>query len=321
MPVIASSYQAPRFLRNGHVHTIYPALFRIVSNVVYRRERFVMADGDFMDLDWSRVGGTRVVIVAHGLEGSSRRSYVRGMVRAFNRRGWDAVALNFRGCSGEPNRLLRFYHSGVSEDLWEVAQHVAVSGYERVDLVGFSLGGNVTLKLLGELGDQGPDWLGGGVGVSVPCDLRSSSELMGSSANRLYMGRFIRDLHRKIRLKQVQFPGQLDDSNYGAIRTFRHFDDRYTAPLHGFRDAEDYWEQSSCRRFLDRIRRPSLLLNAADDPFLAERCFPTELAAGHRWVHLEVPDHGGHVGFVGSGEFSGEFYSERRTFEFISGCG
>ncbi|HAM70156.1 MAG TPA: alpha/beta hydrolase, partial [Verrucomicrobiales bacterium] len=238
-------------------------------------------------------------------------------VRAFNRRGWDAVAWNCRGCSGEPNRLVRFYHSGSSDDLLAVATHVAgITGHPLL-LVGFSLGGNMTLKLMGELGEGAPPWLTGGVAVSVPCDLRASGEVMAQAANRIYMQRFLGDLREKIRTKQARFPGPLlDDTGYEELRSFRDFDNRYTAPLHGFRDAEDYWARCSSRFFHDRIRRPALLLNSEDDPFLAPECFPREVAAHHPWFHLEVTVHGGHVGFVGGGLEPGEYYSERRAIEF-----
>jgi uncharacterized protein len=321
VPVILSAYRAPWFLHNGHAHTIYPALRRRITGVRYERERLELDDGDFLDLDWSRAGGPSVVLIAHGLEGSAEGTYMKGMVRAFNRRGWDAVALNFRGCSGESNRLARFYHSGATEDLWQVTEHVARQGYRGVALVGFSLGGNVTLKLLGELGGGVPAWLLGGVAISVPCDLKASAEVMARPVNRAYMKRFLRDLHAKLRAKQKRFPKELDDSGYGKIRGFREFDDRYTAPLHGFRDAEDYWARCSARFFLAPIRRPTLLLSAADDPFLAPECFPREIAGSHEWLHLEVPAHGGHVGFAGGGLRRDEYFSERRALEFLGADG
>ena len=317
MPLVQSAYVAPWLLRNGHLQTIYPAVCRRVEGVAYQRERLELSDGDFVDLDWSRVGGRSAVIVSHGLEGSSQGNYVQGMVCAFNRRGWDAAALNFRGCSGEPNRLARFYHSGATEDLWHTARHVAGKGYERVALLGFSLGGNVTLKLLGELGESVPAWLIGGVGISVPCDLKSSAEAMARPINRPYMRRFLIDLRAKLRAKQSRYPKELDDSRYEALRSFRDFDDRYTAPLHGFRDAEDYWARCSSRFFLESIRCRTLLLNAADDPFLAPECFPRELSTSHDW-DLEVPRHGGHVGFVGQGLRPDECFSERRALEFLA---
>ena len=318
VPVISSAYEAPWYLRNGHTHTVYPALRRRVDGLVYSRERLELEDGDFLDLDWSRVGGAGTALIAHGLEGSAQAGYVKGMARAFNRRGWNAVALNFRSCSGEPNRLLRLYHSGVSDDLHRAAAHVArAAGGGPVALVGFSLGGNVVLKLLGELGGEAPAWLAGGVAISVPCHLKASAVVMARPINRPYMKRFLGDLRSKLQAKIQQYPGRLSEEGYEEIESFRQFDDRYTAPLHGFRDAEDYWARCSAVFLLDRIRRPALLLNSEDDPFLASECFPAELAARQEWFHLEVPRHGGHVGFVGKGLRPDEYYSERRALEFF----
>ncbi len=317
MPVIPSSYRAPWWLRNGHVHTVYASLRRRVRGIRYERERLELDDGDFLDLDWARVADARgVVVVSHGLEGSSAAAYVKGMARAFNRRGWDAVAWNQRGCSGEPNRLPRLYHSGVSDDLGRVAGHAAAKGYRRVGLVGFSLGGNVTLKLAGELGGRVPPWLVGVVGISVPVDLAGSSAAMARPANRIYMAQFLRRLRGKIRAKQAGFPGLFDDGGFGRIRTFREFDGRYTAPLHGFGGAEDYWERAGAGRVLGDIRLPALLLNAHDDPFLSPGCFPGTLAGGHEFLHGEFPEHGGHVGFMGGGERA-ESFMERRAVEFL----
>lgn len=317
MPLVESTYQAPLLLRNGHAHTVYPHLKRSVPEVRYTRERLELDDGDFLDLDWSPVGSAKCLVVSHGLEGSSEAVYARGMVRAFNRRGWDAVAWNFRGCSGEVNRNFRLYHSGATDDLDRVVRRTAEQGYGQIAVLGFSLGGNLTLKWLGECGASVPAWLTGGVAISTPCDLRSSAEVMARPFNQPYMARFLADLRDKVRRKQAQFPGRIDDAGYETIRSFREFDDRYTAPIHGFRDAEDYWAQASSRFYLERIRVPVLLLNAKDDPFLSPECFPAELAAASPWLHLEAPARGGHVGFVGNGLRDDEYYGERRALEFL----
>ena len=277
-----------------------------------------MDDGDFLDLDWSRIGKTRqAVVVSHGLEGTSDATYVKGMVRAFNRRGWDAVAWNQRGCSGEPNRLLRLYHSGVSDDLLRVAKRVAALGYVRIGLVGFSLGGNVTLKLAGELGTEVPAWLTGAVGISVPVDLAGSAAAMAGWSSRIYMDRFLVSLRGKLRAKQAKFPELLDDTGYHRVRTFRDFDGRYTAPIHGFDGAQDYWAKCSSLRVLEQVRVPTLLLSAMDDPFLSPGCFPVALARTSAFLHLEGSNRGGHVGFWGSGAEPDETYAERRAVEFL----
>jgi uncharacterized protein len=319
MPVVTPSrYQPAWFLRNGHVQSIVPTLFRRVDDVDYQRQRIATPDDDFLDLDYSRVGATRVAVVSHGLEGGSKRPYVLGMVRALNRCGWDAVAWNFRGCSGEPNRQLRFYHSGDTPDLHTVITHTLTSRqYSQMVLIGFSLGGNITLKYLGEREASIAPQIVAAVAFSVPCDLASAAQAMGRPANVLYMKRFLRMLHGKIRLKMTRFPGAIDDHGYRTIRTFQQFDQRYTAPLNGFQSAEDYWQKASCLPFLAGITIPTLLVNAADDPFLSSACFPIEIARNHRHLLLEIPPSGGHVGFMGCSQ-NGEYWTETRTVEFLA---
>lgn len=200
-----------------------------------------------------------------------------------------------------------------------MVDHVlATDRWPTVALVGFSLGGNQTLKYLGEKSDEIDPRVAGAVTFSVPCDLAASSVRLGEWQNRIYMARFMRTLREKVRRKEKLYPGELELTGLDAMRTFRQFDDRYTAPLHGFRDAADYWEQCGSIRYVDTIRVPALLVNAADDPFLAGRCFPREEAQRHDHFHLEVPRHGGHVGFIARG---GEYYSERRAAEFLEACG
>jgi predicted alpha/beta-fold hydrolase len=317
MPLAPTTYAPPLGFRNPHLQTIVAGRLRRVRGVRYERERIETPDGDFLDLDASRVGADRAVVISHGLEGSADRAYVRGMARALNRHSWDALAWNLRGCSGEPNRRLRLYHSGATEDLDAVVQHVRAD-YDRVALVGFSLGGNITLKYLGERGDAVDPRVRRAVALSVPVDLAASSVALARWENALYMRYFLRSLRRKVRAKAQQFPGEVSTDGLGRIRDFRGFDDRYTAPLHGFADADDYWRRSSSEPFLGAIRVPTLLVNAADDPFLTPACYPTEIArqSDHFW--LETPAHGGHVGFVTFGR-DGEYWSERRAADFLDG--
>src|SRR5437867_4185973 len=239
MPIVAlSTYKAPRLLSNGHVQTCFPVLFRRVKPVAYQRERISTPDGDFLDLDWAKNGSRRLAILAHGLEGDSEQHYMLGMVGALSKHGWDAVAWNARGCSGEPNRVLRFTHSGATEDLQTVISHVtSTCDYPDIALIGFSLGGNLTLKYLGERGGQLHPRIKTAAAFSVPCDLQSSSIQLAQPANRLYMRRFLITLHDKIRAMMKAMPGQIDDVGYERMRSFKDFDDRYTAPIHGFKDA------------------------------------------------------------------------------------
>lgn len=317
-PVVdQSNYRAPLLCSNGHVQTVIPTLFRKVLGVEYRRERIDTPDGDFLDLDWSRVGAKRLAIVLHGLEGDSGRPYMMGMVKGLNRSGWDALALNFRGCSGEPNRKLRMYHSGETEDLQTVIQHVETLGkYSELALVGFSLGGNAILKYLGQEGAGAPGLIKAAVTISVPCDLKACSVRLAETTNSPYKRRFLRMLRRKMEAKSLIAPDKISVAGYDKIKTLEEFDDRYTAPLHGFKDADDYYRRSSSKQFLMGIAIPTLLINAADDPFLSTSCYPTEEAKMNPNLFLEIPKHGGHVGFM-SLNHDGEYWSETRATSFL----
>ncbi len=314
-----STYRPPWGFWNGHLQTIYPALYRRVPWITRKRERIRTPDGDFLDLDWDTSHHTgRLAILSHGLEGDSKNHYIQGMAAALQRDGWDVLAWNFRGCSGEQNRLLRSYHSGATEDLKAVVDHTLATGrYGHVALVGFSLGGNMMLKYLGDLGADADPRIKGAVAFSVPCDLASSSRKLESLINRIYMQRFLIRLRGKIREKMALFPGQIQDTDLDAMRTFREFDGAYTAPLHGFASAEDYWQRASCQPVLGRIALPTLLVNARNDPFLAPACFPEEAARENPFFHFEAPPIGGHIGFVAFNARN-EYWSETRTIEFLN---
>ena len=318
MPLLAADYAPPNGLfRNAHVQTVYPNLLRRVGGVGYQRERIETDDGDFLDLDWSEGGAARLAILSHGLEGSTWSGYVRGMTRALRRHGWDVLAWNYRGCSGEPNRLLRTYHSGATEDLDVVVEHaMGSSRYGALALVGFSLGGNLTLKYVGERGADVHPRLCGAVAFSVPCDLGAGADHIARRANRLYLWRFLRSLHAKVRAKRPHFPDAFGALDLADVRTIRDFDDRFTAPVHGFEGAADYYAQSSCKGYLPDVRTPTLLVNAEDDPFLPPACYPVEEARASRYVHLQRPRYGGHVGFVA---FNAQrmYWSERRAVAFL----
>ncbi len=293
----------PWLLRNGHLLTIYPSLFRRIKNITYRRERIVTADDDFLDLDWSIVGGRRLVIISHGLEGSSKRPYVLGMVRAVNDLQMDALAWNFRSCSGEMNRRIRFYHSGETDDLQTVINHALSKNiYDAIILVGFSMGGNQIVCYLGQKAAALPAILSRAIVFSVPLDLASSAlQLARGGFNAVYMRRFMRSLTAKIRQKADRFPGCLKTDGLSRMKTFRDFDDAYTAPIHGFKDAADYWKKCSGKRYLQQVGVPLTIVNAADDPFLGPACYPRAEIAPNPNVSLLIPAHGGHVGFVKCG--------------------
>ncbi|MBV8252733.1 MAG: alpha/beta fold hydrolase [Chitinophaga sp.] len=319
MPLVNhSDYEAPIFMRNRHLLTIYPTLFRKIAPAAYRRERIPTADNDFLDLDFSEKGNDKVVIILHGLEGDASRKYVLGMVHVFNAAGYDTVSMNFRGCSGEPNQALRFYHSGETGDLDIVVRYItSLKRYSSIHLVGFSLGGNVTLKYVGEQGDQINPLVRSAVAISVPCDLASSSLELAKGHNSIYMNRFIRSLGQKLKDKQLRYPEAIDLTDYHKIRNFRQFDDRYTAPMHGFKDAVTYWRECSSLHYLKNISIPALLINAQDDPFLSKECFPYDIAAAHPHLYLETPRTGGHVGFLGFKD--PVYWSEKRALAFTAG--
>jgi predicted alpha/beta-fold hydrolase len=237
------------------------------------------------------------------------------MVKALNSAGMDCCAWNYRSCSGEPNRQLRMYHNGTTDDLDLVIRHAITKRYENIVLVGFSMGGNLSLLYLGQQSDKLLRQVKGAVTFSVPIDLKDSSERLSSLSCKIYMNRFLRLLHRKVRDKMQLFPDQIDDRDYDKIRNFKDFDDRYTAPLHGFADAEDYWSKCSCGPLLGRIRVPCLIVNAADDPFLGPASYP-EAGSLNDNIHLRIPLHGGHAGFINRG-INDIYWSEICAVEFI----
>ena len=310
-------YLPPYLFRQPDLHTIFPAFLRRIPSPPFERTRLDTTDGDFIELDWLKSGSSKLAIISHGLEGSSRSTYVLGMTRALSKRGFDVLAWNFRGCGGEPNRLLPSYHSGKSDDLKLVVDHAAsLASYHEIVLVGFSVGGNITLKYLGEYSTQVPSSVVRAATLSVPCDLQDSAQKMALPRNTLYMKWFLRLLHQKIREKIVLFPGRIGDKNFHELKNFFDFDSRYTAPLFGYRSAEHYWESNSAKQFLTSIKIPTLLVNAADDTFLGPSCFPHKEAAQNSNMCLEIPKYGGHVGFV-ERLGNAEYWSEQRIASFL----
>lgn len=293
----------------------------------YERERLELADGDFLDLDWSRVGSDRLVVLTQGLESEAADSITCGLVASWNAAGWDALAWNYRGCSGEPNRLARFYHGADTTDLVTVIEHAAGSAHApprssllsaagqnghasaslskespspthtEISLVGLSLGGNIVLRYLGEC--EAHPRVMAAAAVSAPVDLASSAlKLDVHPSSQFYRRRLIKRLHSKVEQKASLFPEVFETRDLQSLRTFAKFDDRYTAPLHGFRDAAEYWAQACVRPYLASIQVPTLLLNSVDDPFLTTESFPVVEASNNPNLFLEAPRNGGHLGFV-----------------------
>lgn len=320
VPIIeASSYRSPWYCWGAHWQTVLPNVTRRRIRVAYQRERFELSDGDFVDLDWvdSPRGEAvrRCCLVMHGLEGHSQAPYMKAFARSFSRAGYAVGALNLRGCSGEPNRLKRFYHSGDTQPLFEVAETLA-KRFDAIYLVGFSLGGNIALKYLGEFSSKAPEAVRAAVAYSVPCDLTGAAERLASADNEFYMKRFIRMLCSKLREKSQLYPEYKYEKGCSRMITFHDFDGAYTAPLNGFEDAADYWTQCSSLRYLEGIDRPALLINAGNDPFLSASCYPYEVARASKRFFLEVPQSGGHCGFPGRSRREG-YWHERRALEFF----
>ena len=316
MPIQEAPYSPPLLFRSGHIATIYAGLFRRVKGLVQKRERIVLPDADFLDLDWSysTKETQSVVVLLHGLEGHGQRPYITGSARIFNRAGFDACAVNFRGCSGETNNLFRSYHSGATEDLEAVLNHIINQDkYKRIYIKGFSLGGNLALKYLGE-GRIVPKEVKAAIAVSVPCDLHDSLIQLLKPKNVLYAKRFRNHLVAKLWLKHEKFPDQITAEEIRAIQNLKDFDDLYTSKAHGFEDALDYYRQCSSKQFLGNIQIPSLIINAKNDSFLGAQCYPLKEAEANQSLYLSMPVFGGHVGFYGQDNIS---YTEKAGLNFF----
>ncbi|MGI9550284.1 MAG: YheT family hydrolase, partial [Aurantibacter sp.] len=304
--------------KNGHFSTIYAGLLRKIGDFHQKRERIDLPDHDFLDLDWSfaHTASNKVVVLLHGLEGHGQRPYIMGSAKACNSSGFDACAVNFRGCSGETNRLFRSYHSGATEDLDAVVKHILKNKkYNEIYIKGISLGGNMALKYLGESRNL-PDQLKGVVGISVPCDLYSSLRELLKPKNYPYSRRFKKHLLDKLKLKLPLFPDKISKKDIRNIKTLKDFDDIYTSRAHGFKNALDYYEKCSCLQFLPNITIPSLIINTKNDSFFGPECYPYKEAEQNPNLYLEVPSYGGHVGFHAR---NGITYSEKRAINFFEG--
>jgi uncharacterized protein len=303
------------YLKNAHLHTVLATRRHIAPTAAMRSEQIPTPDGDFLELDWhpAQRPSDTLVILSHGLEGHSRRPYILGMARALHSIGVDALAWSCRGCSGTPNALPRLYHCGSSDDLETVVQHAA-RDYKRIFLVGFSMGANMSMLYLGRHADRLPAAIAGFVAVSPPCDLNHSIRAFERPQGLPYTHYFLRTLKQKIRRKAAQFPDLFDTRELANITSLRAFDDRYTAPLHGFKDAVDYWTQSSSRPYIAALPVPGAILTALDDPFLSGGCYPTHEVAQNPRVTMITPQHGGHVGFLQPGPMT---WSERYVVKML----
>lgn len=309
-------YRPPFFLFNKHLETIYPALFRKVDFDFKRFEKISTPDDDILEVGSTTQNSNRLVILSHGLEGDMSRPYIRGMAEACFASGFDVMAWNYRGCGREMNRRLRFYHSGATDDLETVINHaVKTKQYSSINLVGFSLGGNITLKYMGEERER-PNTLDKVVVFSTPLHLSTSCDKIMMTNNFIYHNRFLRSLKKKIIAKSRLMSG-LNVDGIQSIRKLKLFDDRYTAALHGFANADVYYDQCSSLRYVSAIQTKTLIVNAANDPFLSKECYPVELLKDHPFVTLEVTRFGGHCGFTQRNKEK-RYWSEKRALEFLT---
>jgi len=310
----------PSKMINGHVETLLPYLFRPLLKQPYQRERISTPDNDFLDLDWLKSGHNNLLIISHGLESSSKAKYVQGMANLFKSNGFDVLAWNYRGCSGEMNRTSKYYHSGATYDLETVISHVVKrESYDGIYLVGFSLGGNLTLKYAGEQSALINPLIKGVCAFSTPCDLRSSSHQLAAGFNKVYTQNFVKSLKQKVMAKADLLRSEgFDVEKVMRLKNLPDFDDAFTAPLHGFKGADDYYQKCSSLSFLESIEVPTLLVNAKNDPFLSSQCYPHEVAKRSQWLTLEVPEHGGHVGFYQYSK-GNVMWSESRALRFFTG--
>ena len=321
MPILESDFIPSLPFRNGHFNTIFRPLF-MKERHHYKRVRIDTWDEDFIDLDFSKIGSDTLVILIHGLEGSSESKYILSAACELNKAGFDTVSFNLRGCSGEDNRLLQTYHSGKTEDLNYVISYLLENDhYEKLIIIGYSLGGNLTLKYLGEYADRIPDEISCAIAVSVPIDLATSGREMSSLKNKIYMEEFLKTLRFKALEKSYKFPDyHLDKEKLFKAKVFKDFDELYTAPVFGFDSPEDYWAKASSKPYIPLINIPCLLITSLDDPFLSKECYPYEEAGDSDYFHLLATKYGGHVGYISSFKQQGNRWLENRMIRFLQEC-
>jgi len=317
------AYAAPLWLPGGHLQTLYSALLTPYPRVSYRRQRWETPDGDFVDVDGlvekganANPAGRPLVVLFHGLEGRSASHYAHALMSEVAKADWSGAVVHFRGCSGEPNRLPRAYHSGDSSEIDWMLRRLREQHNGALYAVGVSLGGNALLKWLGEQRDAAAAFVSGAAAISAPVDLMAAGDALGHGFNLVYTRAFLSSLRRKSIAKLVQHPGIYDAALVRNARTLRAFDNVVTAPLHGFRDTDDYWTRASAKPLLRSITVPTLMVNARNDPFLPREALPRADEVSPA-VELDFPEGGGHVGFA-SGPFPGNLqWLPRRILDFF----
>ena len=319
MPIIQSSFKPKRAIfNNSHASTIYASLLRYVPRVKFQRERIETWDGDFLDLDWSRKGSKKLILILAGLEGKSRSIYSKAAFHYFNKNQWDAVCMNYRGCSGEPNRLLNGYHMGASDDVKFTIEYILEKyQYEEIVLIGYSLGGNLALKYIGEEGQDIPKEVKASISFSVPMNLEQSNARLSKWYNWHYLKYFMLTLNYKANRKKRQYPKALSSyRGFFMSGSFTYFDTHFTAPANGYQTVQEYWKKSSAKPHLKNIKIPSLIVNTKNDTFISEQCYPYDDARENPNLYLELAEKGGHCGYIRQ-FFEKDWWMESRALEFI----
>ena len=319
MPTIQGDFQPINTLfKNTHASTIYASLLRYLPRVKFERERIQTPDQDFLDLDWKRARNDKLILILSGLEGKSNSLYSRAAIKYFFKNSWDCVCLNYRGCSGEPNLRLNGYHMGASDDVKTSVDYIVKKyNYKDIVILGYSLGGNLALKYLGEQAQSLPKQIKASISFSVPMVLKKSNERLNKWYNWHYLKWFMIPLNFKANRKKRQFPQQL--KNYRGFfmsGNFVNFDTYFTAPANGFKSVEEYWKKASSKPFLDKIKIPSLIINALNDTFISKQCFPYDEANNNPKLFLEINKLGGHCGFIRK-FFERDWWMEERALAFI----
>ncbi len=312
-------YEAPYYFKNPFLNTVYPTLFRkIDAPFKSLREIVTLRDNDIVSYDWYCAKRRRLTLISHGLGGHSERVYVKGMATSLVKQGWDVAAWNYRACGPVMNLTPHLYHGGISDDLADVITHIENKDiYDEIALVGFSIGGNINLLYLGENTELVSSLVKKAVVFSVPCDLKACAIELEKAKNIIFMQYFLRNFRRLIAEKEKVFPEHFRERDFDTIKNFRDYDNKYTAPLHGFKDADHYWKSCSSKKHIPAIRTKTLIIMAKDDPFLSNGCYPYEESASNNCITLLTPQHGGHVGFCGSNR-NGAFWSEEVAAEFLN---
>ncbi|MGB0870661.1 MAG: YheT family hydrolase [Flavobacteriales bacterium] len=313
MPILQSKYNPKWIFRNMHISTIWASQFRKTPKLKLNRIQVELKDGDFIHLDSHLKHNKKLVLLLHGLEGHSLSKYMQSMAQIFINSGYDAILMNHRSCSGVDNRLYSCYHSGKSDDLNEIITYINKTyDFNSINLVGFSLGGNVCLKYLGEHWNK-PSNLKACVSISPPIDLEACGKALNQPKNWIYAQTFLRTMRKKLRLKLEKFPennnGQMD-----RVKNLHDFDNEYTGPAHGFGNAQGYYDHCSSKDIIKNIKLPTYILIAQNDSFMQKPCYPYSTISNMENVFLETPKYGGHVGFVLT---KGNYHHENVALDFI----